>query len=105
MAFLSFKVKAPSSLHPRLKEVGKQHDLGNLDAVVEHFISRGLQAYDAPKDASLKKQIDFVVEEQGYSGRDELVEHLLLRGLRAYEENADDPEALAARLRGLGYID
>ncbi len=76
-----------------------------MDAVVSHFMTRGLKAYDADESASLKKQIDFVVDEQGYSGRDELVEHLLLRGLRAYEEEAEDPEALAARLRGLGYID
>lgn len=105
MALLKFKVKAPKELHSRLKDVGKNHDLGDMDAVVNHFMTRGLKAYDAPEDESLKKQIDHVVDEQGYSGRDELVEHLLLRGLRAYEEEADDPEALAARLRGLGYID
>ena len=34
-----------------------------------------------------------------------LVEHLIRRGLRAYQEPAASPEALAARLRGLGYID
>lgn len=105
MAFLKFKVKPPKELQARLKEVGKKHDLGDMDTVVDHFISRGLKVYEAPEDASLKKQLDSVVEDQGYSSRDELIEHLLLRGLRAYEEEADDPEALAARLRGLGYID
>ncbi len=105
MALLKFKVKAPKELQARLKEVGSKHDLGDLDGVVNHFMTRGLTAYEAPEGDSIKKQIDHVVEEQGYSGRDELVEHLLLRGLRAYEEEADDPEALAARLRGLGYID
>jgi len=105
MALLKFKVKAPKELHARLKDVGNTHNLGDLDSVVSHFITRGLGAYDAPQDKSLKQQIDYVVEEQGYSGREEVIEHLLLRGLRAYEEESDDPEALAARLRGLGYID
>ena len=105
MALLGFKIKPPKELQARLKEVGKKHDLGDTDGVVDHFVQKGLAVYEAPKAASLKKQLDHVVEEQGYSSRDELIEHLLLRGLRAYEEDADDPEALAARLRGLGYID
>ncbi len=105
MALLKFKIKPPKELQNRLKEVGKAHDLGDADAVVDHFIQKGLAVYEAPEGESLKKQLDHVVEEQGYSSRDELIEHLLLRGLRAYEEDADDPEALAARLRGLGYID
>ena len=105
MALLKFKVKPPKELQSRLKEVGKKHDLGDMDSVVDHFVGRGLKVYEAPADEPLKKQLDHVVEEQGYSSRDELVEHLLLRGLRAYEEGAEDPEALAARLRGLGYID
>ena len=105
MALLRFKVKPPKDLQARLKEVGRAHDMGDSDQVVEHFLSKGLKVYQAPENESLKKQLDYVVEEQGYSGRDELVEHLLLRGLRAYEEESDDPEALAARLRGLGYID
>lgn len=105
MALLKFKVKPPKELHSRLKEVGKKHDMGDLDQVVEHFISKGLRVYEAPEKSSLKKQLDQVVDEQGYSDRNELIEHLLLRGLRAYEEDAADPEALAARLRGLGYID
>ena len=105
MALLKFKVKPPKALHARLKDVGKKHDMGDADEVVNHFISKGLMVYEAPEGQSLKKQLDHVVDEQGYSDRDELIEHLLLRGLRAYEEEADDPEALAARLRGLGYID
>lgn len=104
MGLLSFKVKAPKELHDRLKSVGQKHDLGDMEAVVNHFITKGLQVYEAP-EGPVKKQLDHVVDEQGYSGRDELIEHLLLRGLRAYEEDAEDPEALAARLRGLGYID
>lgn len=105
MALLKFKVKPPKELQGRLKEVGKKHDLGDVDNVVDHFITRGLKVYEAPEHESLKNQLDHVVEDQGYSSRDELIEHLLLRGLRAYEEDAEDPEALAARLRGLGYID
>jgi hypothetical protein len=105
MALLKFKVKAPKELHGRLKEVAKNHDLGDVDDIVDHFISRGLKVYEAPENEPLKKQLDHVVEEQGYSGRDELIEHLLLRGLRAYEESAASPEELEARLRGLGYID
>lgn len=105
MALLKFKIKPPKELQARLKDVGQKHDLGDTDSVVDHFIQKGLTVYEAPKGESLKKQLDHVVEEQGYSSRDELVEHLLLRGLRAYEEESDDPEALAARLRGLGYID
>ncbi len=105
MALLKFKVKAPKDLQARLKDVGQKHDLGDIDTVVDFFITKGLKVYEAPEELSLKKRLEHVVEEQGYSGRPELVEHLLLRGLRAYEEEADDPEALAARLRGLGYID
>lgn len=105
MALLKFKVKPPKELQGRLKDVAKNHDFADADAVVAHFISKGLKVYEAPEGVSLKKQLESVVDDQGYSSRDELVEHLLLRGLRAYEEDAQDPEALAARLRGLGYID
>lgn len=98
------KIKPPKALRDRLRAVGKKHDLGPEKAVVDHFITRGLKSYDAPEDEDLGAQLDHVVDEQGYSSRDELIEHLLLRGLRAYEEAAD-PEALEARLRGLGYID
>jgi hypothetical protein len=103
--FGKFKVKAPKELQSRLKDVAKNHDFKDADAVIDHFISKGLKVYEAPPDEPLKKQFDHVVEEQGYSSRDELIEHLLLRGLRAYEEEADDPAALEARLRGLGYIE
>ncbi len=98
------KVKIPKSLKKRIKEVSKKHDIGTVDEVVKHFINRGLKVYGAPEDASLEDRMDHVVDDQGYSSVEELVEHLLLRGLRAYEE-ADDPAALEARLRGLGYID
>lgn len=103
--FGKFKVKPPKELVSRLKEVGKQHDLGDVDQVVDHFVSKGLKVYEAPDGEPLKKQLEHVVEEQGYSSQSELVEHLLLRGLRAYEESAESPEALEARLRGLGYIE
>lgn len=98
------KIKPPKALKDRLRAVGKKHDLGSEKAVVDHFITRGLRAYGASADDDLATQFDNIVDDQGYSSRDELIEHLLLRGLRAYEEAAD-PEALEARLRGLGYID
>lgn len=102
-----FKVKPPRHLKDRLAAVAEAHDFDSTQAVIDHFIDRGLRVYegDAPSDAKLKKRLGQVVDDQGYSSIDELVEHLLLRGLRAYEEVADDPEALQARLRGLGYID
>ena len=105
MALFSYKVKAPKELAGRLKDVGKNHNLGSTDEVVNHFISKGLKVYEAPESEPIKKQLDWVVEEQGYSSREEVIEHLLLRGLRAYEESAASPEELEARLRGLGYID
>lgn len=103
--FGKFKVKPPKDLKARLEAVAKNHDFSDADAVVDHFVSRGLKVYEAPDGKGLKEQLDHVVEEQGYSSRDELIEHLLLRGLRAYEESAESPEALEQRLRGLGYID
>jgi hypothetical protein len=99
------KVKIPKALKKRIKEVSKNHDIGSVDDVVEHFIVRGLKVYGAPEDASFDDQMEHVVDDQGYSSVEELVEHLLLRGLRAYEETDEDPAALQARLRGLGYID
>ena len=99
-----FKVKPPKDLKNRLAAVGEAHNLGSEKDVIDHFIERGLKVYEAP-EGKLKKRLEHVVEEQGYSSIDELVEHLLLRGLRAYEKTDDDPEALQARLRGLGYID
>ena len=97
--FGKFKIKPPKELSGRLKDVAKNHDFDDADALVDHFI------YEAPESKALKAQLDHVVDEQGYSSRDELVEHLLLRGLKAYEESAESPEELAARLRGLGYIE
>jgi hypothetical protein len=102
-----FKVKAPKRLKDRLAAVAGAHDFASTQAVVDHFVERGLRVYEgeAGGDGKLKKRLNNVVDEQGYSSVDELVEHLLLRGLRAYEETDDDPAALQARLRGLGYID
>ena len=99
------KIKLPKKYKGRMKDVGKAHDLGSADDVFEHFIGRGLKKYGAPDDLDRAAQMEHVVDEQGYSSVDELVEHLVLRGLTAYEEAADDPAALEARLRGLGYID
>ncbi len=99
------KIKPPKELKGRLKDVAKKHNFDSADALVEHFIVRGLKVYEAPADAPLEQQLEHVSEEQGYSSPQELIEHLLLRGLRAYEEVEDDPEKLEARLRGLGYID
>jgi hypothetical protein len=98
------KVKIPKDLKGRLKDVAKKHNFASAEALAEHFVDRGLKVYEA-KDGSLSDRLSKVVEEQGYSSEEELIEHLLLRGLRAYEEAAEDPKALEARLRGLGYID
>lgn len=102
---VKLKLKPPKALKKRLKKVAKDHDFKSDGHVVEHFVERGLAVYDAPRDSDLAARLDHVVDEQGYSSREELIEHLLLRGLRAYEEEAADPAALEARLRGLGYID
>jgi hypothetical protein len=96
--------KIPKELHGRLGDVARAHNLGDADKAAAHFVTRGLAAYRAP-GKSVKEQLAYLVEEQGYSSGDEAVEHLLIRGLRAYEESAASPEELAARLRGLGYID
>lgn len=99
-----YKLKVPRSLKGRLKDVAKTHDFPSMDAVVDHFIDKGLKAYGAA-DGELGQRIESVVDDQGYSSGDELIEHLLMRGLRAYEQPEDDPEKLQARLRGLGYIE
>ncbi|HET6612367.1 MAG TPA: hypothetical protein VFG83_10270 [Kofleriaceae bacterium] len=100
------KIKVPKDLRPRLKDVGRAHNLGSMDDVVDHFITRGLKQYDVATDGvDVGKAIDQVVDDQGYSSAAELIEHLLLRGLSAYEQKDEDPAALEARLRGLGYID
>jgi len=98
------KIKVPKSLKGRLKDVTKKHKFDSVEALVEHFVDRGLKVYEAPEGA-MNDRLSKVVDDQGYSSQEELIEHLLLRGLKAYEEVDDDPEALAARLRGLGYID
>lgn len=98
------KIKVPKELRGRLKDVAKKHNFASADAVVDHFIEKGLATYSPPA-GDLAAQMEHITEEQGYSSVDELVEHLLLRGLDAYEVAEDDPEKLAARLRGLGYIE
>jgi hypothetical protein len=101
---MASSVLIPPSLRGRVADVARAHGLGSTRDAALHFIARGLDRYGAPP-GDLTARLSHVVEEQGYSSEDELVEHLLLRGLRAYEEPAASTEALAARLRGLGYID
>lgn len=102
--FGKFTVKAPKELRGRLQDVAAKHKFESEQALIDHFIERGLRFYGAT-EGKLKDRLSQVVEDQGYSSADELVEHLLLRGLRAYEEVEEDPAKLEARLRGLGYID
>lgn len=103
---MKLKIKPPKSLKRRLKDVAKQHDFGSVDAVVEHFLTRGLKHYGVEATVDeLPDKLGSTVVDQGYSSEDELVEHLLLRGLNAYEQSDDDPAELEKRLRGLGYID
>jgi hypothetical protein len=97
-------VPIPRDLRDRLRDVAARHQLGTLEQAARHFVVRGLDKYGAPP-GRLDTRIAHAVEDQGYSSEKELIEHLLLRGLRAYEEPTSTPEELAARLRGLGYID
>lgn len=97
-------IKIPKDLRGRIRDIAGKHGLGSPHEVARHFVTRGLDRYGAPPGA-LSLRLAHAVESQGYSSEDELVEHLLLRGLRAYEEPTSTPEELAARLRGLGYID
>lgn len=96
--------RIPSSLRGRLADVARAHGLGSVRDAATHFLCRGLDRLGAPS-GELAYRLAHVVAEEGYSSEEELVEYLLLRGLRAYEEPTASPEALAARLRGLGYID
>lgn len=98
------QIRIPRALRGRIRDVASSHKLGSADEAAMHFVTRGLDRYGAP-EGPLGQRLAQAVEDQGYSSEGELVEHLLLRGLRAYEEPAASPEALQARLRGLGYID
>ena len=100
----SAKVKIPGFLKARLKAVVAQHDFASIDALAVHFVDKGLTVYGIA-GGELGERIDSAVDAQGYASSAELIEHLLVRGLRAYEEVNDDPERLAERLRGLGYIE
>ena len=97
-------ISVPRSVRARLRAVAAQHRLGTPAQAALHFVDRGLDRYGAP-DGPRAGRLTWAVEAQGYSSLAELVEHLLLRGLSAYEEPSGSPEELAARLRGLGYID
>lgn len=97
-------IKIPRDLHHRLKQVAATHRLGSAQDAARHFVVTGLDRYGAPA-GSIATRVAHAVESQGYSSDAELIEHLLLRGLRAYEEPTSSPEELAARLRGLGYIE
>lgn len=99
------KVKIPKEYKDRLKAAAAKHNFASGDAFADHLIEKGLKHYGADPNAKLSAQLEQVVEDNGYSSTEELIEHLLERGLRAYEEPADDPAALEARLRGLGYIE
>lgn len=98
------ELRIPRPLRGRLRDVAARHQLGEPDAVALHLVERGLDRYGAPP-GPLAGRLRWALDDQGYSSEAELVEHLLLRGLRAYEEPTRTPEELAARLRGLGYID
>lgn len=97
-------IKIPRDLRGRMKDVAAKHGLGSAQEAANHFVTKGLDQYETPAGA-LAMRLAHAVESQGYASEDELVEHLILRGLRAYEEPASSPEQLAARLRGLGYIE
>lgn len=97
-------IKIPRDLRGRMKDVAARHNLGSTDDAARHFVVKGLDKYGAPP-GPISDRLAHAVESQGYSSEGELLEHLLLRGLRAYEEPTSTPEELAARLRGLGYID
>jgi hypothetical protein len=97
-------VAIPRAVRDELRDVAARHRLGSAGDAALHFVSRGLDQSGAPP-GPLAARLAHAVEAQGYSAADELIEHLIRRGLRAYQEPAASPEALAARLRGLGYID
>jgi hypothetical protein len=97
-------VRIPKPLRGRVRDVAADHELGSADQAASHFVTRGLDHYGAPA-GSLSERLAWVVDDQGYSSEAELIEHLIVRGLRAYEAPVGSPEELAARLRGLGYID
>lgn len=97
-------VKIPQDLRGRMKDVAAKHGLGTAQQAANMFVAKGLDQYQTPT-GTLAVRLTFAVESQGYASEEELVEHLLARGLRAYEEPASSPEQLAARLRGLGYIE
>jgi len=98
------KLRIPKEYRARLAAAATRHGFESDDAFAMHLVDRGLQSYQA-QGTSMESRIAFVVDENGYSSDRELIEHLLERGLRAYEDPVDDPEKLAARLRGLGYIE
>jgi hypothetical protein len=94
----------PRDLRARMRDVAAKHGLGTPREAAVRFAHRGLDRYDTPPGA-LRMRLAHAVESQGYSSEQELVEHLLLRALRAYEEPTTSADQLAARLRGLGYIE
>jgi hypothetical protein len=101
---MNAQLRIPRDLRARVRDVATRHHLGKVDDAVRHFIERGLDRYDTPP-GPIADRLAAAVESQGYATTDELVEHLVLRGLHAYEQPASSHEELAARLRGLGYIE
>ncbi len=99
-------VKIPKALRGRLQETAKKHGFASAEAFADHLIEKGMKVHQVPDPAApLDRQLQFVVDERGYSSKEEVIEHLLERGLKAYDTTDVDPEALKARLRGLGYIE
>jgi|GEM_PF-1528651 len=100
------KVKIPRAFKARLKEAGRAHGYKGADDFGMHLITKGVAQYEgAAANARLDEQLTSVADTMGYSSVDELLEHLLERGLAAYATDDGDPEAFAARLRGLGYLE
>lgn len=97
-------ISIPRFLRARLRQVSEHHRLEAPDALARRFVDRGLDHQGAPPGPRADR-LRWMVDEHGYASEGEVLEHLLLRGLRAYEEPTRSPEELAARLRGLGYID
>lgn len=99
-------MKYPKKFQDRLKQAATRHKMGHVNTFAVHLVERGLRSYKGiDAEASLGERLEIVCEHFGYSSVDELTEHLLERGLMAFEEEAVDPEALKARLKGMGYID
>lgn len=97
------KRKLPRQYQDRLATTAARFGFPSGEAFGQHLVDRGLRAY-LPDGDPAQADLARVAEDRGYSSEDELIEHLLERGLAAYEAPGD-LDKLAARLRGLGYIE